>query len=195
MSNPDFSQVFPTFSSAWYCQWGYPFSIAADDYSASGLFSTIRIWGGDFYGCTLAPTEMFKVFIWDGKPGSGGNLVYSSPLPGTTTPIGVYFGSTPIYQIDINFGTNINLFNGWIGITRIGASCWTGYDFGFAWLFDNYGAGNSIQYYNGTWLDSGTDTFFCLGGGEPEVPISNRALFIGIGLIVVFAVVRFRKMV
>lgn len=36
---------------------------------------------------------------------------------------------------------------------------------------------------------------FCLSGpNEPEpVPLSNWALFIGIGLILVFTVVRFRK--
>jgi len=30
---------------------------------------------------------------------------------------------------------------------------------------------------------------------DPEVPVSNWALFIGIGLILVFTVVRFRKIV
>jgi hypothetical protein len=195
--NSVFSQVFPTFTSGYYCQSGYNFNLAADDYSALGPFSTMRFWGGDFYGCSMAPTEVFDIFIWDGKPGSGGNLVNTFTLAGTVTPISVIFIGTQMYQIDIDLGTTVNQLNGWIGITRMGASC-DPYlsDYGFAWLFDNNNTGNSIQYY-GTWIDRAANHLFCLGAEKEQqaIPISNWALFIGIGLILVFAVVRFRKMI
>jgi hypothetical protein len=49
---------------------------------------------------------------------------------------------------------------------------------------------NIDNYFPGNWLLRAEG-----GGAPPEVPISNWALYIGIGLILVFAIVRFRKMV
>ncbi len=185
-----FSQVAPTHDNAFFCQLGYFYYIATDDYIASGPFSTMRFWGGDYWGCSLAPTEMFDVFIYNGNPASGGNLIYSSTLAGITTPIGVIsFGGTPLYQIDINFGTTITQLNGWIAITRTGATCSSG----FAWASFGQDTGNAMSYYT-YWEPNYGNLFFCLGGGE-VVPVSNWALFIGLGLILVFTIVRFRKLV
>jgi hypothetical protein len=193
MENPVFSQVFPSSYTGHWCQYGgYVQTVVADDYSASGPFSSFRIWGGDYYSCPLAPTEEFDIFIWDGSPFLGGNLVHSFTLQGTTTSTGIVNVSTSIYQIDFDFGIPINLLNGWIGITRKGATC----SEGFAWAFDDYDTGNSVQKnYDGSWQVRNTNLFFCLGGTTGVVPISNWALFIGIGLILVFALVRFRKLV
>ncbi|NTV85031.1 MAG: hypothetical protein HGA23_12150 [Bacteroidales bacterium] len=192
MPNAVFSQVFPTYSGAFYCQSGYTFYRAADNYMATGPFSTLRFWGADFYGCTLAPTEMFDIFIWNGDPRNGGTLIHSFSLPVNTMPIGVSWIGTQFYQIDIDFGTAINQSQGWIGITRTGPSCYQGTDFGFAWACS--GNGNAMSY-NSDWLANGSNLMFCLGAAEPveEVPISNWALFIGIGLILVSAVIRFRR--
>lgn len=193
MPNSAFSQVYPTFSGAFYCQSGYVFYRAADNYIATAPFSTLRFWGADFYGCSLSPAEMFDVFIWDNNPKFGGNLVHSFTLQGTTMPIAASWIETQFFQVDIDFGTTINQTEGWIGITRTGQSCYTGTDFGFAWA--SYGSGNSISY-NGSWTTTGSNLMFCLGTAEPqpEVPLSNWALFIGIGMILVAALVRFRRM-
>jgi hypothetical protein len=195
MENPVFSQVFPTSLNGHWCQFGGTVQTAvADDYSASGPFSSFRFWGFDFYGCSLASTEEFDVFIWDGSPLLGGILVHSFTLKGTTTYTPESFSGTPIYQVDINLGTTINLLNGWIGITRKGATC----DQGFAWLFDSYDTGNSVQKYYpaGDWGARNTNLFFCLGGATGEtIPISDWALYIGIFIMVAFAVIRFRRMI
>ncbi len=186
--NPVFSQVFPTVEDGEYCQLGYFYYIVADDYAATGPFSTMRFWGGDFYGCSLAPTEMFDIKIWNGDPSAGGTLVNSFTLAGTVTPTTVILGSTAIYQIDIDFGTSITQLNGWIGITRNGATCSNG----FAWATS--GSGNSMSFGGGAWAPVDDALVFCLGGGGiTETPISNWALFIGIGLILAFAVIRFRR--
>lgn len=62
------------------------------------------------------------------------------------------------------------------------------------------GSGNSLQYTT-VWaiaVDSGTGTPqempFVVYGQEAEVPISNWAILTGIGLILAFAVIRFRRM-
>jgi len=187
--NTVFSQVAPALVNLFYCQAGYTYFLCADDYTASAPFSTLRIWGGDYYSCSLAPTESFDIKIWDGEPWNTGTLVYSATVNGTTSLIGVNAGSTDIYQIDINLGTSINQLNGWIGVTRNGASC----NSGFAWAMFNYPGGNSI-ISDGTWYTGGSDMMFCLGNAAmPETPISNWALLIGLGLIVTFTIIRFRK--
>lgn len=184
-----FSQVYPVHDNGIYCQAGYGYYLVADNYSATAPFSTFRFWGGDYYGCTLAPTEPFTVIIYNGDPSAGGTPVFTSTLPGTVTPIGVIsFGNTPLYQIDINLGTTITQLNGWIGVTRINPSC----DVAFGWTSDL--AGNSLSY-DGTWVSTESNLMFCLGGGNEEVPVSDWALYIGLGLILVFTVVRFRKIV
>lgn len=61
----------------------------------------------------------------------------------------------------------------------------------------NKGQTNHIKLAVADALDSALDSFvFIKGesfGGDNPVPVSNWALFIGIGLILVFAIVRFRK--
>jgi hypothetical protein len=187
-----FSQVHPTIDNGWWCQQGYELSILADNYTASGPFSSLRIWGGDYWGCSLAATEPFIVYVWDNDPSiSGSNIIFSATRTGYTTSTGlITWQGTPLYQIDIGLGTTITQLNGWIGITRVNATC----DEAFAWA--TYGEGNARIYEEGNgWWDLETNTLFCLGEGEGErVPVTNWALFIGIGLILVFAVVRFRKM-
>jgi hypothetical protein len=185
-----FSQVNPSLATLFYCQAGYPYFRAADDYTATAPFSSLRIWGGDFYGCSLGPVESFDIKIWDGEPWASGNLIYSATLNGTTSTIGFNILSTDVYQIDFDLGSTITQLNGWIGVTRNNASC----DQGFAWACYNYNTtGNSI-IYDGSWYSAYSDMMFCLGEAVPqEVPVSNWALFIGLGLIIMFTVIRFRK--
>lgn len=191
MPNAVFSQVAPALYDLYYCQVGqsYGWYLAADDYTASAPFTTLRIWGGDFYGCPLSATEPFDIKIWDGEPWDTGNLIYSATVNGTTSLIGLNLVSTDIYQIDLNLGTSITQLNGWIGVTRNNATC----NSGFAWAFFNSGIGNSV-INNGAWYSGASDMMMCLGNeAMPETPISNWALLIGLGLIVTFTIIRFRK--
>jgi hypothetical protein len=189
MPDAVYSQVYPSLENLYYCQNDYTWYMAADDYSASAPFSTLRIWGGDFYSCSLAPTESFDIKIWDDAPWDSGNLIYSQTISGTTTFIGVNIGATDIYQVDFDLGTTITQLTGWIGVTRNNASC----SEGFAWAFGNWYSGNSV-IFDGSWYAGESDMMMCLGNTTPtEVPVSNWALFIGLGLILAFAVIRFRR--
>lgn len=64
----------------------------------------------------------------------------------------------------------------------------------------NEGESNTIKLAIADGGDSALDSFCFIkgssfGGTDPEVPVSNWALFIGIGLILIFAVIRFRRLV
>jgi len=64
----------------------------------------------------------------------------------------------------------------------------------------NEGVSNTIKLAVSDAYDAVLDTFVFIkgesfSGVDPEVPVSNWALFIGIGLILVFAVIRFRRLV
>jgi hypothetical protein len=52
--------------------------------------------------------------------------------------------------------------------------------------------GDAYDHILDSYVFIAADSF---GGVDPEVPISNWALFIGIGLILIFAVIRFRRLV
>jgi hypothetical protein len=64
----------------------------------------------------------------------------------------------------------------------------------------NAGNTNTIKLAIADALDNALDSYVFIkaegfSGVDPEVPISNWALFIGIGLILIFAVIRFRRLV
>ncbi len=166
--------------------------LAATGYSASSPFSHFRLWGGDFFGCTPDATEEFEVFVWDGDPTDGGNIIFQETLNGSITVTGEEFMGTSIYQIDIDLGATITQLNGFIGITRNNATC----DLGFAWVADDSGNGSVFQSDGtGNWsTESVTDLFFCLSSGEPAaVPLKNWTLYITALLIGSFLFIRIRK--
>jgi len=107
-----FSQV-PTANSAYYCQDEYTYYLVATNYSATGPFTNLRFWGGDFSGCTLDSTEEFEVTIWDDDPSNGATKVFSGTFDGTTFDTGETLSATRIFQIDIDLGTFINQTSGY----------------------------------------------------------------------------------
>jgi hypothetical protein len=196
LSNSVFAQVFPTFDDGYFADNAYYWVAVADDYSAIGPFSTMRFWGVNHISCPPGPSQTFEFNFYNGNPCSGGQLVNSFTKTVTPLPMGIIpsWSNAEVYQVDVNFGTNITLLNGWVRVSRInpGDGCI------FAWLaFDDGFVGNAIsQDQSGNCSFNNTNMLFCLGGEEvPQTPVSNWALFIGIGLILVFTVVRFRKMV
>jgi hypothetical protein len=190
-----FSQVFPTYNDAYFCDTGSPFTQVTDDYAATAPFSTIRFWGINYYNGIPGSSQTFKVDIYNGIPGSGGTLVSSVTKTITPKPTGVFVpwgGPCEIYMVDFDFGSTITQLNGWLAVSRINP----GDTFTYCWMAMD-GAGNAMSYYSGIdyWVPASYAPFFCLGGeaGPPPVPVSGWAILIGIGLIAITVVARFRK--
>jgi len=191
-ANSQFSQVYSTYDNGFYCDDNYSFYAAADDYSASGSFSTMRFWGVNFSTCAPGATETFIIKFYELNtvvPSIPGTEMHSFTVTGTITDLGIV---TPwavypctIYQIDVDFITTVTLLDGWVSVTRQnpGDGC------NFVWM--GYGTGNAVST-NGTWQTTNGNLMFCLGG-TPSIPISNWAIYLGIFLIAAFMVFRFRR--
>jgi hypothetical protein len=103
----------------------------------------------------------------------------------------------PVYEYSFTFPSPVTIPAGaWIGIRDLPDDT----------NLPNFGHhhywASSADGDNSHWLGEGSsdieDLAFCLTGETappPEVPVSNWALFIGLGLILVFTVVRFRKQI
>ena len=192
MDNPAFSQVSTEYHNAYFADDGSDYLFVADDYLATQPFASLRFWGANFYGGIPGATESFIIKIYDGPPNAGGVEIYSDTkvltpvLTGYTAPWG---GNTPIYYVDVDFGTHITQLTGWIVVGRVNPDPATQ----FAWL--SYDGGNGLFYQNssGDWFTTGSSHFFCLGGDPPSVPIGKWALFVGLAMMVAFVVVRYRR--
>lgn len=185
-----FSQVPSTVNNAYYCQDGYDFYLVATNFLATGSFTNFRLWGGDYFGCTLDATEEFEVTIWDDDPSNGGTEVFSGTFDGTTFDTGEIHQGTRTYQIDIDLGTVINQTSGYIGVTRNNSSgC-----LGFAWVAYGNGSGHRLSYGGNNWVSSEADLLFCLSYEEPvALPITNWALYLSAILIGLLLFIRIRK--
>jgi hypothetical protein len=164
----------------------------------SGLASPIggiTLWGILFNGgdCYTGGSDNFAITFYQDNAGAVGTMVQSFPLTVTPTVTGSTVAGAVLLRYDITLPSTVSLANGWVMVYRKNpgnTSC------AFAWAitaigdnsiaFNQFGGG--INYFSG-------NLAFCLAGPKEEVPLSNWALFIGIGLILVFAMVRFRRMV
>jgi hypothetical protein len=186
MEESVFSQL-PTLFTGWTSdsQWGYS---VADDYTATSSFSVVRVFGGNYLGGVINPSETFLVEIFNGAPNAGGVLMHSFNKTAVPVTTGIIFNSTERYYVDIDLGQEITLLSGWIKIHRIS----TDNVYRFSWVAGD--GGNAIQYFNstGAWTNLNATMSFCLGN-PAVVPVSNWALFIGLALILTFVIIRFRR--
>lgn len=183
-----FSQVPAEYDVGFFCDAGYLFSRVSDDYTASAPFTGMRFWG--VYD--VKPTETFTIEIYDGPPYDPiSNLIHTFNV--TTSPIPTPYlrNGEIIHQIDADFGTTVAQLNGWVSVSRTtlpfnGSMAWIG----------NSTEGNCLTYYSvdQSWYSLYGTVFFCLDTNIEPVPIASWALFIGIGLILVAAVARFRRL-
>jgi hypothetical protein len=166
-------------------------------FGLTSLVGGITIWGILWNGgdCYTGGSDDFVVAFYQDNAGAVGTMVQTFDL--TVTPIvtGSTVGGANILRYNITLPSNISLASGWVEIYRKNpgnSSCV------FGWL-DTVNGDSSIAFsQNGGLINYyGVNLAFCLTGPTipGEVPISNWALFIGIGLILAFTVVRFRKMV
>jgi hypothetical protein len=181
-----FSQIPDEYNTGVYCDQGWPYTKVADDYSASGSFSGMRFWG--VYD--VKSIENFLIEVYDGQPGQPAtNVIHTFNV--VTSPIAtpyLRFGEV-IHEFNASFGMEVTQLNGWISISRTTLP----YSEAFAWMGKSV-VGNSMSYLNdsGIWEQYDRDQFFCLGV-PPPVPISNWALFIALGLIIAFTIIRYRR--
>jgi hypothetical protein len=188
LPNSLFSQLPSPFESGWYGDDGFVYTRIADDYTVTGPFAAMRLWGANAHNCPPGETVNFVVKFYErnaGDPSIPGTEVNSFSMTIVPEPISLYFGVD--YQIDLNFPTPVTLLDGWVSVTRVnpGDGC------RFVWL-GGYG-GNSASYSDG-WYPSGGNLSFCLGGAPiPETPVSDWALVIGFVLIATFILVRYKR--
>jgi hypothetical protein len=167
----EFHETYPAFGLS-----GFIFK-AADDFSVDLPFNSLRFWGGWLYGnffdpaCLQEPKETFYVEIYDQDPVSGAVPVYSFTLEGTLSlygyPFPMPYSAAPLYQIDIDFGMDIDIEDGWISIANVetpGRPC------NFGWLVNSFEGTLELNwlYGYGTWADSFGSLFFCLSHTCPE---------------------------
>jgi hypothetical protein len=185
-----FSQLLPEYDNGAFCDQGYTFSKVAESYSAMASFSAMRFWGYR----DIKATEDFLIEFYDGVPGEAGtNVVHSFnvTLVPVATPYYQFDSPTlPIYEFNVDFGMNISLLEGWVSISRLTLP----YVDRFAWL-GYYVANGSLSYNqtNHEWVSNSVEVFFCLGKAF-FIPLSGWALFLGLGLILVFTVFRYRRL-
>lgn len=182
-----FGQIPTDLNTGIYCDVIHTYSKVADDYTATGPFNTLKFWGHH----VSQPVEPFLIEFYDGVPGQPGTSVIHSFNMNLTAVATGYISSSgfPVYEFDATFGATITQLNGWVSVSRTDYAAtdpftWTGLN----------GGGNSLSYdhYSSYWYNANHAPAFCLGT-TGTIPISGWALFIGIGLILALAVLRFRK--
>jgi len=164
-------------------------------------------------GITSTLTAVHLI-IYDGVPGNGGtNIVFGD---GTTNRL-TSTSFTNIYRVldnsmlntdrpimldDCKFNLNLAPGTYWIAWQTDGTLTFAGPWAPPVTILGQTTTGNGMQYTTawGGYYDTGSNTpqgfpFLVYGQkGEPtSVPVSNWALFIGLGMILVFAVIRFRR--
>jgi hypothetical protein len=193
MEDAVFSQVPDVYTDAYFCDADYDFSKVADNYTASAPFSTMRFWAGSFWTYGLQANETFLIEFYNGQPGQPGtSVVQAFNVTASCIQVPYTLVNTDLYQIDVDFPVPVMQTVGWVSISRTTPSN-TGI---FGWLTFEDASGDFLQYYSpasGTWYTRAGYQFFCLGPVTPVTPLSNWALYLGIGLILAFTVIRLRK--
>lgn len=190
-SCPENSIFSQTFGFQWLytsdMEYGYK---VYDNFSASSGFNIVTFWGVMFNfptgtNCTNG-LNSFRISFYDDDAGAIGSLQSFFDVFVTVDYVATGFGFDT-YKFSANLGTMMYLNQGWISIegnTNDGNECV------FMWCDSYDGDLNGYQENGEGWVAN--DFAFCLSNGN-EVPISNWAIIVGIGLIVTLAVIRLRK--
>jgi hypothetical protein len=170
----------------------------ADEVGKITFWGIAMTWSGGWYAyCSGEDPVNFLVEFWEDGSTPGANIA-SYLVTATVTNVGNLWGCCdPLYEYTVEF-PNVAMNTGWISI--YGQAAISGTDCKFWWVSTETMYGPTLQFFNGFFQDpgNGVSQSICLSRGPDAgvtIPLTNWALFIGIGLIMVFAVVRFRKLV
>lgn len=154
----------------------------------------IKFWGilwsgGECY--TGGPVD-FEISFYNDNTGAIGSL--NQTFSATLTPIvtsSLVSGSS-LLEFEFDLPSPVLLNSGWVSVVRKNPG---NLPCVFAWA--NTTSGDDAYGWNeldGTYAYfTGDNLAFCLTGGPPPVPISNRAIILGILLIGISLIVRYRK--
>ncbi|RLD90584.1 MAG: hypothetical protein DRJ09_03770 [Bacteroidetes bacterium] len=171
-------------------------------YNAQNLFENfsgltewiggITFWGYMYDGgdCYVAGSQDFEITFFQDNAGAVGTQVQTFTVTVTPTETGSYFNGASILRYDVTFSSAVSLSDGWVSVVKLNPG---NNDCEFAWL--NTINGDDLIAYNhngGTPVYYTENMSFCLTG-QPPVPVSNWALILGVFLIAVFMVVRYKR--
>lgn len=190
------SDVFDPFDGLWVAHY--------ENFSGlQGEICKVIFWGlpwqrisGTWFPCTENPMT-FRISFFDGV-GYPGNLVYTfdAPITGAATGVillesGGQTGELLYYETELP--QELVLSSGYISIQ--GISLQTPDDCGFGWMTSPTGDGFRIfETPQNTFYSSSDNLSLCLGTmcNMSTIPVANWALYLGLGFIVIFTVLRFR---
>jgi hypothetical protein len=164
-------------------------------YGLTSPIGGITFWGILFNGgdCYSGGSDDFIVTFYQDNAGTVGTMVQSFSFSATPIVTGSILAGAQLLKYDLTIPSNVSLATGWVMVYRLNpgnTNCV------FAWANTTTGDNNIGYNQLGGDINYFADNLaFCLTGPTESVPLSNWALIIGIGLILTFAVVRFRKMV
>jgi len=164
----------------------------------SGLTNTIHgitFWGVKYDGgdCYTGGSDDFVINFYQDNAGAVGTLVQSFPVTIFPEPTGILNSGAALLKYHVNLPAGVTLGSGWIMLYRLNPAntvC------AFAWSRTDTGDNLTGYSQGGGAIVYQTDNVaLCLTSQVDLVPLSNWALFIGIGLILAFAVIRFRRFI
>lgn len=136
------------------------------------------------------PSRNFTINFYHDNGGIPGTLMasYTDFMTGVNT--GEILFEKVIYSYSYTFPSTL-VFNAgdWVSVVAADGDMWY-------WLTGSGGDGCVYNNYVGEWCDLGDLAFCLIGGlGAPEVPVAPWALTLGMALIVITIILRYRRMI
>lgn len=167
----------------------------------NATFNTVIFWGfelfnsgGQYYDCTPAEPKSFEVTIYEDNAGSIGNPVMTyTGLPTRSFCVQTQsYAAASLYRYKLTLPGDVDMSSGWISIRATGGydNCW------FIWTIS---LSDNLLLYQSCYsmIPYSLDLAFALMNEEtppePEIPVSNWALILGLALILGFTAFRLRR--
>lgn len=154
----------------------------------------IKFWGILWNGgeCYTGGPVSFEISFYNDNSGNIGTLEQSFSVTIPPTVTGLMVSGSSLLQFELNLPSPVSLSSGWVSIVRKNpenSPCV------FAWA--NTVSGDDAFGWNeldGSYAYiTGDNLAFCLNADPLPIPISNWAILLGVLLIGIFMVVRYRR--
>jgi hypothetical protein len=160
-----------------------------------GPIGGITYWGVLYANgeCYTGAADDFVVTFFQDNAGAVGAQLQSFSVTVTPSVTGLTISGARVLRYDVSLPSNVSLADGWVMVYRENPGntlC------AFAWARTNNG--DNVSGWNqsgGTIFYQSDNVAFCLTAPTESVPLSNWALFTAIGLILIAAVIRFRRLI